>query len=477
MFVIASVAHAQNQLVRVDSFETNSTAFVDVPGSSLAIDAGPNEITLVLWNARLSASTSGTDEAELLLEGRPGTRWGLGRVSDVPGGARVLWSNFDYDVGRPFEVHAKLRATVDGGLARVEQFEAVSLALGPSGGIRTDEAMVGNAVIIGDSQWTPLVQVTVPVPLAQPWLALAQATIEVSNPNGVALRLRAANATYPELRVPGDERSGFVSRGPGARSFFLSTALGTPNLQPNDLVVLEALVNPRVVDGGSSGLTATLRDVRMMLIPASVFAQVQSQAAATPVSQSQGVATPVVSAGPSPLNNGDWELQTFATMVTSDGGLVEHDLIVDTGFAPFITPSATPAFTAREEPLLSTLVLRQVDGTSPRWWARSVSQPLTSWSANFSRWHIDAGVLAPPPRDAGMVVVVDAGSDGGVVDAGADAGTGDLDAGAGPGVEGRYGVGCGCTEAPGFGWGLLLLLGARRSWLISRATKRTCRGR
>ena len=47
------MAQARNQLVRVGSFGTPDTAFVDVPGSSVS------------WDASLSANVSSADEAEL----------------------------------------------------------------------------------------------------------------------------------------------------------------------------------------------------------------------------------------------------------------------------------------------------------------------------------------------------------------------------------------------------------------------------
>lgn len=499
----ASTAAAQGQLLQAPAFQTSATDFVDVPGATLSFDAGVNELVFLLWRATLSSTETGSPAAELLLTGRMGERWGQGAVSDLEPGRRVQWFNFDWNLG-PWDIRARLRSRVDGGVARLEHFEAVALPLGAPGQFVWSEFNVGGPMTIGDAQWTSLVAASIPLGLPQPWLCLAQATIEEPNVlAGVSVRLRVGGQTFPE-QITAEPASGFLTRGPGPRSFFIALHAGSPNLQAGDAVRLEALVNPRVLDGGSAGQTAVLRDLRLLLVPASVLGLVGTQQALGSAVSLAGPPSAIVSGPSSPLAPGDWELLALSTMAISDSGRVDHDLLVE---APLVPPSglhSTPSRFGDDHPLLGALVLREVAGTqAPQWWLSTPAGSMTTNTRLISRWRYDGGVVAVRV-DAG---VVDAGvADAGALDAGeADAGSldagppdaglfdgghqGDAGAGdAGPGDGGvpvplAYQVGCGCAGGGASVLPLaplllsLLARGRRRSPLLRarRSPRTSCR--
>jgi hypothetical protein len=472
----AWAAGAQGQLLQVPAFETSATDFVDVPGATLSFDAGVNEFVFLLWRATLSSTATGSPAAELLLTGRTGERWGQGTVSDLEPGRRVQWFNFDWNVG-PWDIRARLRSRIEGSPARLERFEAVALPLGPRDRFLWSEFDVGGPKTIGDAQWTGLVAITIPVSMQpQPWLCLAQATIEEPNAvGGVGVRLRVGGRLFPEQIVSSDPATGFLTRGPGPRSFFFALQVGSPNLQPGDFVGLEAIVNPRVLDGGSAGQTAVLRDLRLLLVPASSLRPVgaQQEDLGNQVTLN-GPLSPIVSGPASPLAAGEWELLALSTMAVSSSGRVDHDLSVEV--SP-VTPSplhSVPSRLGDDHPLLSALVLRQVLSTArPEWWLSTPAGSLTTNTRLFSRWRydgnvvvvrVDAGVIDPAGRDAGAPDA--GGADAGALDAGGsdagqldgnspgDAGSGEA---GGTSVPWALQVGCGC-EAGGASRQLLLAL-------------------
>ncbi|MFT3712955.1 MAG: hypothetical protein QM817_35330 [Archangium sp.] len=435
------------RVVQTSPFSTTAPLFVPMSGVDLHFTApGPDDFFLLLWKAQLANSSGGNASTEIFLTTDGGSRWGYGSSSGRAANETQAWANYDWDFGRDVIVYPMVRA-VDGGTATVTNFEAVALMLGPQSNFKFAENFA-QPFSIDDSQWTAVVSTTVPGTGSGQWLCLAQATVEPTNPRGVSLRVRVGTQEFP-VGPAGDPRARFLNSSGSSRTFFFAAPL---TLMPNDTVVLEGTVNPRA-SGAAMGLTAGLRDVRLLLIPQSVLDEVDEVSPSTGFNVAAG--TQVVGAQlPRTTLDAGWELLTFSVVISGDGGTADHDLLTEPGNPPFVRRDVVSVNADAEHPLLGTWVLRPlVSGTmevAPQWWTRSFGGGLQGWGSRAARWQLsvaapDAGVM-----DAG--VVADAGT---VVDAGlpTDAGVEPGDAGseedAGVVQEPRHlGIGCSCDGAP-----------------------------
>jgi hypothetical protein len=460
--VISAGAARAQPFVRVTQttpFATTAPVFVPMAGSELRYSLQPGEFALLLWKARLI-------NAELLLADDAGTRWGLGSANGRPPETPYTWSNFDWDVGRELAVFPMVRA-IDGGTGRVERFEAVAMKLGPSTQFVFQENFT-LPLLVDDLQWKQLATVTAGGGGPGQWLCFAQVNVESSHPTGVSVRLRVNATEYP-VPTSQDPRVRFLSSGAvSPQMFFYATPL---TLTPGDVVALEGTVNPRV-GGPGTGASASVRDVRLLIIPQSVLEEVDEQAPTSGFNVAPGTQV-VATQLPRTTLDGGWELLTLSVMLAGDGGTAEHELITEPGTPPFVDAERVTVRTQSEQPLLSTWVLRPVMPSTvqvlPQWWTRSFSGGLEGWGARSARWRVVAAV----PVDAG---VPDAGAD---VDAGADAGGVDEDAGVDAGLEvdagtvdaqddagvgsmRRLQIGCGCGGGPTVLAVLAVLLAGRR---------------
>lgn len=422
IFALASAAVAQPAIrTRVESFTTSSSVFVEVPNSRLSAPLSGSELGLLLWHANLQSTASGSSTAELIIEPPDGgNRWGFIEAGDVAPGAAQLFRNFDWDVGTPVDLVARVRSNVPDASVTVRAFEALFLPLGPDSEVLREERY-GN-VVVQSGQWTDLGTVTIHRASRQ-WLVLAQANVAATTDAGVTLRVRRTNSADATVFPPpldNSSRSGALFTRERMGAFFLAQHLATP--APGDTVTLEAFSAPGFTDGG---LQSVLNDVRLIVVPVLQL----DQTATTP-----GVLTLTPTAAGAQISTTSnpgtrYTLSVYSTLAAgADGGLSSFWQSGTRGVS-----QVWPAIAGVEQPVLSDWAFEpQGTALTSSVFVRTLTGLGSASQPTLSLWKWDGGVIELPQEASDAGAVVDAGVDAGsLVDAGALVDAGSLvDAGA-----------------------------------------------
>ncbi|MBL8938616.1 MAG: hypothetical protein JNM69_28870 [Archangium sp.] len=423
VLLLAPVVFAQPAFrARPASFTTNSTSFVEVPNSRLTGPLQGGEFGLLLWHASLRSSVGAPSTAELIIEPPDGGNlWGFMETGNVVPDSPQGFRNFDWDVGTPIDLVARVRSNVPDASVTVSNFEALFLPLGSESEILRQERF-GNTVVESGG-WTDLGTVTVHRASRQ-WLLLAQANVVATIDQGVTLRVRVQTPSGP-LSVPATldttvRGSSLFSR-QTTGAFFVAQHLTGPAV--GDTITFEASSAPGFAD---AGLPSVLHDVRLAVIPVLEL----DQTAATPgvLTLAPVVGMPQLSTTSNPGVR--HTLSVYSTLAAgSDAGLVTI-----WQSASRTTQTMWPAIAGVEQPVLSDWSFElQNPALTSSLFLRTLAGVGAAAQPRLSLWKWDGGVidLPLPAPDGGVDAgsLVDAGStDAGSTDAGSTA-AGSTDAG------------------------------------------------
>lgn len=394
---------------RPPSFTTRSTSFVEVPNSRLTAPLQGNEFGLLLWHASVRSSVSATSTAELIIEPPDGGNlWGFMETGKVAPDSAQAFRNFDWDIGTPIDLVARVRSTVPDASVTVTSFEALFLPLGPESEILREERFGDTVVESGG--WTDIGTVSIHRPGRQ-WLLLAQANVTSTIDAGVTLRVRIQSPAVPGV-VPApidpSARGGALFSGPTTGAFFATQHLS--GLAVGDTIVFEAASAPGFTD---AGLPSVLHDVRLAVIPVLEL----DQTATTPglLTLFPAVGMPQIATTSS---QGDRHtLSVYSTLATGP------DLVTLWQSGSRSVQHVWPSELGAEQPVLSDWSFeRQMTALTSSVALRTVSGTGLAAAPKLSLWKWDGGVIDLPQAGA------DGGVDAGSLDAGfPDAGS--LDAG------------------------------------------------
>jgi hypothetical protein len=206
--VLASVtAAAQAQSWRLGDFTTDSTVFVDVPGSPIRFTTDAGTVDLILLSAEFRGVANREPGLEFYVGPTPTqAAWGRATVATDATAAFSTWSYLDFSgPGVPRVLDLRIRSTVAQEAVTVSEPRITRIPLAASG-VLTREVFPTTFVDAGS--WSELLGLS--VPRAGAWVLLGAATASEGQDAGLAIRIRAGAETLPRpapTEAPSTSRS------------------------------------------------------------------------------------------------------------------------------------------------------------------------------------------------------------------------------------------------------------------------------
>ncbi|MBE2252572.1 MAG: hypothetical protein IAE78_23770 [Myxococcus sp.] len=166
------------------------------------------------------------------------------------------WTATDFAGGSTGALRFQLRAVTPGSKAYVRNLTVIAIELPASDFVFVEDLM---RVDVAAGGWAPVL--TLSVPRAGSWTVLAGATATATPDGGVALRVSDRLQRAPPSWSDGGPRTFGLLDGPGWPQLL---TVRTHQLEPGEVITLEAMAAPGSGLQADSGTVAALLDTRLM---------------------------------------------------------------------------------------------------------------------------------------------------------------------------------------------------------------------